>query len=202
MLQFKLELEIPCLECQTQIFWLLRIVTLEKDPAKIVKFQHTTQKLMEDSQSSAASDAEAAQDDGGWSDWEEEGEEDAEPAKSLFCDEMLKSPEQAIQYDAENFGFDIRAFATQASHASDQRLPSHGLNMRANIFLQEQLDEYDIFRCINFIRGLVKEGRSPLSAKGILSSLSWKGNDDFLKPVLDNDSLLFFNYDNVVSAWR
>lgn len=46
-----------------------------------------------------------------WSDWDEA--DDAEPTQSLFSTEMFPSTRQALDYDSEHHGFDLRQFRQQ-----------------------------------------------------------------------------------------
>ncbi len=132
-------------------------------------------------------DDEADEQDENWDDWQSDGgaasgNDDDERTKSLFCSKVLASPEAAMQHDAETFGFDLRQFAAR-----------------------ERLDEYDIFRCINWIRRQVAAGRDPLPellrAEGAAAG-EWRGNDDFLTPAMADDALLFYDYEEVVEACR
>ena len=51
-----------------------------------------------------------------WSDWgDDDGEE---PTKSLFSDVILASAQQAIDHDAQEYGFDIRQFRAQVYRAA------------------------------------------------------------------------------------
>jgi hypothetical protein len=50
-----------------------------------------------------------------WDEWEET----EEAVQSLFCATVLPSAGEAIEYDAQNFGFDLRQFAKQV-------IPVHG----------------------------------------------------------------------------
>lgn len=132
------------------------------------------------------SDSESGGEQGDWEDWESGGDNDDdggedEPTRSLFTDKVLSSPEAAMQHDTEQHGFDLRAFA-----------------------VKHRLDEYDIFRCINWIRQQVQAGVAPsqlLPALEAEGGVPWRGNDRFLKPTLEDDALLFYDYDDVVSAW-
>ena len=121
------------------------------------------------------------EEEGDWEEWESDGGDEGEPAMSLFCGTKCASPEAAMDYDAQHHNFDIRQFA-----------------------IKHRLDEYDIFRCINWIRSEVKAGRPPthdaLLEPGALSA--WRGNDDFLRPVLEDDAMLFYDYEEVVAMWR
>ncbi|KAG1666582.1 hypothetical protein FOA52_000549 [Chlamydomonas sp. UWO 241] len=110
-------------------------------------------------------------------DWAEEG--DGEPATSLLCAKTFDSPEAAMDYDGATYGFDLRAFAAK-----------------------ERLDEYDIFRCINYVREEVAAGRDPLPALKAGDTSAWRGDDALLKPVLSDDALLFYDYEEVVVAWQ
>ena len=135
----------------------------------------------EESEITGVESEDDAEEDGQWEDWESGGDGEGEPAKSLFCDSILENPEAAMDFDAQNHQFDIRKFA-----------------------IKHRLDEYDIFRCINWIRSEVKAGRipSPAALEGGVSEAAWRGKDDFLVPVMDEDALLFYDYEDVVAAWR
>ncbi|GAX80073.1 hypothetical protein CEUSTIGMA_g7511.t1 [Chlamydomonas eustigma] len=116
-----------------------------------------------------------------WEEWE--GDDDGleeEPTSSLFCSKVLNSAEAAMQFDAENYGFDIRQFA-----------------------VKEHLEEYDIFRCINWIRSEVSKGVDPFQtlAKPSTSS-AWLGNDEYLTPQVPEDPMLFYDYEEVIETWR
>lgn len=68
---------------------------------------------------------------------------------------------------------------------------------------QERLDEYDIFRCINFVRSRVAAGEDPIP--GLMAGETtavWRGVDSFLTPVMQGDALLFYDYEDVVAAWQ
>ena len=133
--------------------------------------------------------------EGDWEDWEsggdaQEGDEDVEPTRSLFCDTMLCSPEAAIRFDAERFGFNLCQYA-----------------------IEQRLDEYDIFRCINWVRRQSQQQHQALSAAGDKAATSlpamlassqqpWRGDDAYLVPTLEDDALLFHDYEGVVAAWR
>lgn len=161
----------------------------------------------------AMSDDGSASEGGNWEEWNEsfDGGGDDEPTRSLFSATMLNSPAEAFAHDAQQHGFDIRQYAVQVrpqrGGAQGGALELSGLHTSCKTVpcchLQEKLDEYDIFRCINFIRRSVAEGTDPLPSLAAGSSSSvWLGNDDYLKPVMDEDALLFFDYDDVVSSWR
>ena len=139
--------------------------------------------------------------EGDWEDWEsggdaQEGDEDVEPTRSLFCDTMLCSPEAAIRFDAERFGFNLCQYA-----------------------IEQRLDEYDIFRCINWVRRQSQQQQQALSAAGdnagtaaaaatslpamlASSQQPWRGDDAYLVPTLQDDALLFHDYEGVVATWR
>ena len=49
-----------------------------------------------------------------WDEWEDdEGEEEEQPARSLFSDVLLPTPEAAIEHDAVTHGFDLREYRAQ-----------------------------------------------------------------------------------------
>lgn len=136
---------------------------------------------------SLESESESGDDRGDWEDWESGGDDaidtdDCEPAHSLFSEKILSSPEAAMQYDNDQHGFDLRAYV-----------------------IKKRLDEYDIFRCINWIREQVKAGVKPMQLIQSLEAVDgvpWRGNDDYLKPTLEDDALLFHDYEDLVSKWR
>ena len=120
------------------------------------------------------------QGDEGWNDWEDNNDVDGEeePARSIYEPSLvLPSPLAAIQHDADKHGFDLRQY-----------------------IIQENLEEYDIFRCINWMRARVAAGSSPSPSP--TSMLEWRGNDDYLKPVMEDDALLFHDYETIVETWR
>ena len=66
------------------------------------------------------------------------------------------------------------------------------------------LQDYDIIRCVNYIRSAVAAGQDPrdgLRAAVADSSIQRPWADDrFLRPVLEDDALLFFDYDDIAEA--
>ena len=69
--------------------------------------------------------------------------------------------------------------------------------MTIGVALQNGLSDYDTIRCINFIRTEVAEGRSPLQAllKGKTNiGQPWE-NDRYMRPVIAEDPLLFYDFD-------
>lgn len=163
------------------------------------------------------SDDGSASEGGNWEEWNEsDAGGDGEPARSLFSATMLSSPEEAFAHDAQQHGFDIRQYAVQVRSPLGRRTRAAPLACKPwrhaqpvpqpcfnHQHPQEKLDEYDIFRCINFIRRSVAEGTDPLPSLAAGSSSSvWRGNDDYLKPVMEDDALLFFDYDDIIASWR
>ena len=65
------------------------------------------------------------------------------------------------------------------------------------VALQNGLSDYDTIRCINFIRAEVAEGRSPLQAllKGKANTARPWENDQYMRPVIPEDPLLFYDFD-------
>eukprot|EP00775_Hariotina_reticulata_P002332 gene2332-2640_t len=132
---------------------------------------------MEDSESDIEISEQA---DGEWQDWDNDDEEN-DATKSLFSDAVLPSPEAAFEHDGRHHSFDIRQFK-----------------------IERCLDDYDIIKVINFIRKEVAGGRDPLpllaaagstvGAGGSSSLLPWS-SDDYLSPVLPEDPLLTYDYE-------
>ncbi|GFR48908.1 hypothetical protein Agub_g10857, partial [Astrephomene gubernaculifera] len=125
----------------------------------------------------------AAGRDEDWDEWQEEAcDADEDATKSLFGPERLPNPEAAMEHDAAKYGFDLRQFA-----------------------IQEGLDEYGIIRVINFIRTEVAAGRDPLpllaasrSSTSTSASPAW-ADDRYLLPALQDDALLFYDYEEVAA---
>jgi protein arginine N-methyltransferase 3 len=82
----------------------------------------------------------------------------------------------------------------------------------ARIALQRSLDDYDTIKIINFIRAEVAAGRDPLPALvaaptaaaaaaggSDASAVPWE-SDSYLQPVLADDPLLTYEYDEGVAA--
>ncbi|GMH33891.1 hypothetical protein BSKO_01725 [Bryopsis sp. KO-2023] len=115
------------------------------------------------------------QDDASWDDWEGSGEEAAEEsAQSLFENEKFPSPEKALRHDADKYGFDLPAFAVMA-----------------------KLDDYDVIKLVNYIRMEVSQGNDVLEvlkSKDVGDVKPWN-EEKYLKPVLEDDALLFFDYE-------
>ena len=70
--------------------------------------------------------------------------------------------------------------------------------------LQAALQEYDTIRCVNYIRKEVAAGRDPRSALTAAAAASselrpW-ADDRYLQPVLEDDALLFFDYEDNAEA--
>ena len=112
-------------------------------------------------------------------DWDEDLE--GQSTKSLFCEKMLDSAAQAVDFDEKNFGFDLKAVK--------------GL--------------YNRIKMINFVRKCVRDGKCPFNPSesldtaklkksycGMLPDESlWKSGDEFLQPVLEDDPLLSWGCD-------
>ncbi len=67
---------------------------------------------------------------------------------------------------------------------------------------QNGLDEYDIIRVINFVRAEVKAGRDPrdtLAASSSGGARPW-ADDAYLRPVLEDDALLCYDFEEVAAA--
>ncbi|KXZ55523.1 hypothetical protein GPECTOR_2g1072 [Gonium pectorale] len=137
----------------------------------------------EDEEEVALNPEEAAGREEDWDEWQgDDTDEDA--TKSLFGQERLPNPEAAMEHDASKYGFDIRQFA-----------------------IQERLDEYGIIRVINYIRSEVAAGRDPLPALASTSGRAGGGggaaawsDDRYLVPAMEDDALLFYDFEEVAAA--
>ncbi len=68
--------------------------------------------------------------------------------------------------------------------------------------MQKSLTDYDTIRCVNFIRSEVAAGKSPLQAllrDNFAAQPPWE-KDEYMRPVLPEDPLLFYDFDEVVFA--
>lgn len=70
--------------------------------------------------------------------------------------------------------------------------------------MQAALQDYEIICCVNYIRNEVAAGRNPVGALNAAAAASseqrpW-ADDRYLQPVLEDDALLFFDYDDDAEA--
>jgi protein arginine N-methyltransferase 3 len=110
---------------------------------------------------------------------DDEGWEDAEPGEeqdqiiSLLDDKIFPTVSSMLSYCKENYGFDFLQIRDKLS-----------------------LDFYGSIKLVNYIRSAVKNGQSVSSANITKAHLE---DDKFLKPVLEDDALLF-NLDDLPPA--
>lgn len=110
---------------------------------------------------------EDAQEDGGeqFDDWSDAEEEEA--VTSLFSSARLASVKELIQYDLEHTGFDLNS--TVQAHCRD---------------------ELDFIKLINFIRKHVSQGLQQAELADLIATKAFQ-DDQYMRPVLENDSLLY-----------
>ena len=89
-----------------------------------------------------------------------------DPCTDLFSSKVFKSPNECMEYCKEAYGFDVKKL--KRTH---------------------KLDCFSFIRLINYIR---KEKPSPNYVMELKTSDLWK-DDQYLKPVLDNDPLLMYD---------
>jgi hypothetical protein len=158
--------------------------------------------------------------EGASGDEQEEGEPEV---KSLFDDALLPSAEAAFEHDAAHSGFDIRRYRVEvrpprsrprqrrgaAAHSEGPSLPVSPPRRSPPPPPiapppQKRLDEYDTLRCINYIRTEVAAGRDPRPAlaavaPGGAAAAPWAptpaGDEPYLRPALEDDGLLFYDFD-------
>ncbi|KAJ3184333.1 Protein arginine N-methyltransferase 3 [Gaertneriomyces sp. JEL0708] len=106
-------------------------------------------------------------DDTRWDDWEEEH---AVEAQCPFCQEMISPPSACFEH-------------TKTAHAFDFHAIKRAL----------KLDFYGSMKLVNYVRTRAEESAAfsadELTATG--SSTAWLQGDTYLRPVLDDDSLLY-----------
>lgn len=108
-------------------------------------------------------DSDGADEDYGWDDF---GEDEAQTYIDLFSSRTFNSPRELFHACQREHGFDFAATC--------RRL---------------ELDDYGRIKLINFIRRSVKEGVHDFSAP--LATGDFLLGDEYLKPVLENDALLY-----------
>ncbi|GAA5853144.1 hypothetical protein JCM3766R1_005366, partial [Sporobolomyces carnicolor] len=95
--------------------------------------------------------------------------EEAQPAVSLFDQQSFPSPHLAIQHDKETHGVDLVLLATT-------------------------LDFFERIRLINYIRATKPE---PASLRRLDRNAAFLDDDQYLKPVIENDPLLQLDFDSL-----
>ncbi|KAF9294240.1 hypothetical protein BGZ88_004188 [Linnemannia elongata] len=117
------------------------------------------------------SESEFGDQDNGWDDWEDEDGMAAADPKCLFCAEIFPSAREVFDHCTETHGFDF----LRARH-------------------QLGLDFYQSIRLINYLR---KQAQDKPSEAEQTSSFVLEGkeaflaDDQYLRPVIEDDSLLF-----------
>lgn len=141
--------------------------------------------------------------DGSWETDSADNIECDERAKCLFSNDVLSSSAAALEHDKTHSGFDFAKYAAQVgpfphpiSCAADHHCMPIAAGANDEPCMQAHMDEYDIIRCINWIRGSVSQGRDPRSdLAGALSTPEKPWSDDkYLIPVLPTDPLLFHDF--------
>lgn len=59
-----------------------------------------------------------------WDDWGGDGEGNIEPVQSLFCDRVFPTAEEALGFDAKEYGFDLRQYRQRVGVANSCKLCS------------------------------------------------------------------------------
>ncbi|KAF8936639.1 S-adenosyl-L-methionine-dependent methyltransferase [Dissophora ornata] len=116
------------------------------------------------------SESEFGEQDNRWDDWEdEEGMADADP-KCLFCAEIFPSAREVFTHCTAAHGFDF---------------------LRAR--QQLNLDFYQSIRLINYLRKQAQdvEGFDQTQAWSLEGKEPFLGDDEYLRPVIEDDSLLY-----------
>ncbi|KAF9112720.1 hypothetical protein BGX27_002895 [Mortierella sp. AM989] len=116
------------------------------------------------------SESEFGEQDNGWDDWEDEDGMAAENPKCLFCVEILPSAREVFDHCTIVHGFDF---------------------LRAR--QQLGLDFYQSIRLINYIRQQAQkvEGFDQTTSWSLEGNEPFLGDDEYLRPVLEDDSLMY-----------
>lgn len=100
--------------------------------------------------------------------WEEWSEDEAAATKSLFDSTVLSSVEDALHYDTEHYQFNLRSYCRIIG-----------------------LVDYDVIKCVNYIRKEVQAGRHPLPLPSSIERGAPWDSQEYLTPVIEDDPLLF-----------
>ncbi|GAA6019815.1 hypothetical protein JCM11491_000281 [Sporobolomyces phaffii] len=95
--------------------------------------------------------------------------EDAQPAQSLFDQQSFPSAQLALEHDKEAHGVDLALLAST-------------------------LDFFERIRLINYIRATKPD---PASLRRLDRNASFLDDDQYLKPVIENDALLQLDFDSL-----
>ncbi|GAA6022373.1 hypothetical protein JCM8202_000883 [Rhodotorula sphaerocarpa] len=107
--------------------------------------------------------------DESWDDYSADGDEQQQPATSLFEQKHFTSAQQALQHDRDQHGVDLP-------------------------LLCATLDFFERIRLINWIRATHPE---PASLRRLDRNAAFLQDDAFLKPVLEDDALLQLDFDEL-----
>eukprot|EP01135_Chromosphaera_perkinsii_P008090 Nk52_evm6s1129 gene=Nk52_evmTU6s1129 len=113
----------------------------------------------------------AANNEEEWDDWEGEDE----PAVCLFCEEIETSVEKCLTHMKEKHSCDI-----------------------VSEFEKLKLDTYDCIKLINYMRA--EKDTLSLGNAFVIPSASVWDKEEYLKPVLESDSLLMFDYEEAYES--
>ncbi|KAG0165797.1 hypothetical protein DFQ30_007992 [Apophysomyces sp. BC1015] len=107
--------------------------------------------------------------DEAWDDWESDDQENSE-SKCLFCEQIFNKPVETFEHCKTAHGFDF-------------------LGVKRSL----NLDFYQTIRMINYIRqqALTQPDLAATKTFTMSGCEKFLENDEFLKPVLENDALLF-----------
>ncbi|KAG0315305.1 hypothetical protein BGZ99_007537 [Dissophora globulifera] len=108
--------------------------------------------------------------DNRWDDWEDEEGMEIAAAKCLFCAEVLPTAREVFQHCTSVHGFDF---------------------LRAR--QQHDLDFYQSIRLINYLRKQAQEvaGFDQTTTWALEGKEPFLGDDEYLRPVIEDDSLLY-----------
>ncbi|CAL5225398.1 g8207 [Coccomyxa viridis] len=112
--------------------------------------------------------------------WESDADDEVEAGEKtqcLFSGDVFPSSAAALEHDKTHFGFDLGKYISQVG-----------------------MDEYEVIRCINYIRTSVSQSRDPRSElAGAVSTPEKPWRDDkYLIPVLPDDAMLFHEFGSSV----
>ena len=142
--------------------------------------------------------------DGSWESDADDELDSGEKAQCLFSGDVLPSSAAALEHDKTHFGFDLAKYISQVctpppSIPFVSMCPQFWLT-RGAVCAQVGMDEYEVIKCINFIRSCVSQGQDPrseLAGAVCAPEKPWR-DDKYLIPVLPDDALLFHEFGSSV----
>ena len=136
-----------------------------------------------------------------WDDFAADGDDQPQPATSLFDGQQFSSAQEALQHDKQVHGVDLPLLAATLGELPDPGSP--GLHRLTDLTLGT--DFFERIRLINWIRQTVgllhisaqdrmlmrtRQHPEPSTLRRLDRNAAFLQDDAFLKPVIEDDALL------------